>query len=220
MIRVLIVDDMALMRDGLQTILGLEEDFQVVGTARSGEDALEQALLLEPDIVLMDIQMPGMGGIAAIRAMREKGVKAVVLILTTFSDIDYIVDGLSSGAAGFLMKDMPGDQLIQSIREAVHGNFMLPSVVARKLAERISALDSSHLPGINAIRKKAESALLSERERGVARLLLEGRTNREIAGLMFMSEGTVKNYVSSIYSKIGTNDRTLAIAALRDLLKN
>ncbi|WP_240762131.1 response regulator [Paenibacillus thalictri] len=214
----LIVDDLALMRDGLQTIIGLEQDLQVVGTARSGEEAIEQALLLEPDIVLMDIQMPGMGGIAAVRMMKDKGLKAAVLILTTFSDIDYIVDGLSSGAVGFLMKDMPGEQLVQSIRDAAAGHFMLPSAVAVKLANRIHALDSGHLPGINTIRKKAEAALLTNKEQTVARLLLEGRTNREIAGLLFMSEGTVKNYVSSIYGKIGTNDRTLAVVALRDLL--
>jgi DNA-binding NarL/FixJ family response regulator len=218
LIRVLIADDMALMRDGLQTILGLEEDIQVVAAVRSGEEALEAALLLKPDVILMDIQMPGMGGIASMRAIREKGLQTVILILTTFSDIDYIVDGLSGGAVGFLLKDMPSDQLIQSIRDAVNGQFMMPSAVAVKLASRISTLESGHVPGFHEVRKKAESALLSERELSIARMFLEGLTNREIAGRLFMSEGTVKNYVSTIYSKIGTNDRTLAVIALRDLL--
>ncbi|MFC0216435.1 response regulator [Paenibacillus chartarius] len=218
MIKILIVDDMTLMRDGLHTILALEDDIEVVGDAKSGEEAVELTLSLQPDIVLMDIQMPGIGGIGGLKQIKAKRPETIVLILTTFAEDDYILDALAAGAAGFLLKDMPGDKLIQSIHDAHSGHLMLPASVASKLAARLLSVSNGSPAGLDAVRKKAETANLSEKERRIAELLLEGKSNREIAGELFMSEGTVKNHVSSIYGKIGTNDRTIAIMTLRQLL--
>ncbi|WP_276356825.1 response regulator transcription factor [Cohnella caldifontis] len=217
MIRVLIADDIMLMREGLQTILSLEDDMEIAGVAKSAEEAVELTLRLEPDLVLMDIQMPGIGGIEGIRRIMELRPETKVLILTTFVDDEYIVDGLASGACGFLMKDLPGDKLIQSIRDAHNGHLMLPAAVGAKLAARL-AKQTAVPYGFEAVRRKAEGASLSEKERAIAELLIAGNSNREIAADQIMSEGTVRNYVSSIYGKIGTNDRTIAIMTLKLLL--
>ncbi|MDF2713516.1 MAG: two component transcriptional regulator, LuxR family [Paenibacillus sp.] len=218
MIDILIVDDHTLMRDGLQTILNLEEDMQVVGSAGNGEEALVIAERQRPHVVLMDIQMPKMNGISCAKHIKQMLPETVVLILTTFAEDEYIIEALAGGATGFLLKDMPGDKLIHSIRDAVAGQFMLPSVIAAKLASRLSAATAGGQIRLGAIIKKAEGIAFSEKEKTIALLMLEEKSNREISGLLFLSEGTVKNYVSAIYAKIGTNDRTIAVMTLRELL--
>lgn len=205
------------MRDGLLLILGLEEDIRVVGVAGTVEEALELAVRHVPDVVLMDSRMPGKGG-AGLRAIKKKRPQTAVLLLTTSDDEHDIVDALSGGAAGVLMKDISGERLIRSIRDAAAGQLLMPSSVAVKFASLVSALDAGKRQRVSAIRPSSQGALLSAREREVAKLLQQGRTNRDIAGRLFMSEGTVKNYVSSIYGKIGTNDRALAIVMLRDIV--
>ncbi|WP_312029572.1 response regulator transcription factor [Paenibacillus sedimenti] len=217
MISVLIADDQTLMRDGLQTILSLQEDMHVVGMAKDGSEALLLVETLSPQVVLMDIQMPGMNGIECTKRIRAEYPGTIVLILTTFADDDYIIDALAGGATGFLLKDIPGEKLAQSIRDAVSGHFLLPSVIAAKLAARLSSASTTVQVMKSSARAKAEGIKWSEKELEVTSLMLEGKTNREIAAALFMSEGTIKNYVSGIYAKIGTNDRTVAIMTLREL---
>jgi DNA-binding NarL/FixJ family response regulator len=218
-ITILIADDQTLMRDGLQTILNLEEDMKVLGTAENGLQACEAVALLRPDLVLMDIQMPVMNGIESTKQIKRDYPGTTVLILTTFAEDDYIIDGLMSGAAGFLLKDMPGDKLIQSIRDCMQGQLMMPAVIATKLAARLSQASGAGSADWSAQRLKSEGITFTQREKNIIQLMLEGKTNRLIAGSLFMSEGTVKNYVSMIYNKIGTNDRTKAILMLQELLR-
>ncbi len=219
MIRILIADDIMLMREGLRTILSLEDDMEVVGAAATAEDAVQLTQTLKPDLVLMDIQMPGIGGIEGIKRIMALRPETKVLILTTFADDAYIVEGLTYGAKGFLLKDLPGDKLIASIRDAHRGHLMLPPAVAAKLTARLSRQPAAPA-GYEIARRRANEATLSEKEREIAELMVAGRSNKEIAAAQYMSEGTVRNYVSSIYRKIGTNDRTIAVMTLRPLLRS
>ncbi|WP_123041435.1 response regulator transcription factor [Cohnella candidum] len=216
-IRIVIADDQILMRDALQTVINLEEDLQVVGVADNGEQALDLVRSLQPDLVLMDVQMPRMDGIEAVKIILSETPGTKVLMLTTFADDDYIVDSMSLGAAGFLLKDMPADKLIQSIRDAFAGQLILPGIVAGKLAAQLSMWGGTQKKPPQAGRLRREGISFTSKEKMVIQLLLEGRTNKEIAKKLYMSEGTVKNYVSIVYHKIGTNDRTKAIMLLKEL---
>ncbi|MCZ8523985.1 MULTISPECIES: response regulator transcription factor [Paenibacillus] len=213
---IVLADDQTLMRDGLHTILTLEDDLEVVGTAENGQQALELVEQLRPHLVLMDIQMPIMNGIESTKRIKKLYPDTIILILTTFAEDDYIVEGLANGASGFLLKDMPGDRLIQSIRDCVKGQLMMPAVIASKLAARLSSASAAATAEFDPKRLKSEGISFTEREKNIISLMMEGKNNRQIAGHLFMSEGTVKNYVSMIYNKIGTNDRTKAILALKE----
>lgn len=215
MLKIIIADDQTLMRDGLQTILQLEDDIEVVATAENGEEACKLVAIHNPDLVLMDIRMPVMNGIEAVKKLREESPHTKVLVLTTFDEDDYIVDALARGAVGFLLKDIPTDKLLQAVREAARGEIMLPASIAVKLAARLAA--PAVRPQQAAVRGKTADIKFTEREMSIISLMVEGRTNREIAQLLFMSEGTVKNYISAIYDKIGTNDRTQAVIWLKDM---
>lgn len=217
MFRIIIADDQTLMRDGLQTILQLEDDMEVVATAENGLEACELALLHQPDLVLMDIRMPVMNGIDAVRKLKSESPSTKVLVLTTFDEDEYIIEALASGAVGFLLKDIPSDKLLQAIRDAAKGEMMLPSAIAAKLAARLSAAPMGTKPAPARARGRSSDIKFTDREMSIISLMVEGRTNREIAQLLFMSEGTVKNYISTIYDKIGTNDRTQAVIWLKDM---
>lgn len=216
MLKLLIADDQTLMRDGLQTILQLEEDIQVVATAENGEEACRLVKIHDPDLVLMDIRMPVMNGIEAVKKLRVDSPHTKVLVLTTFDEDEYIIEALASGAVGFLLKDIPTEKLLQAIREAARGEIMLPSAIAVKLAARLSAPVPGRSPAPRP-RNRASELKFTNREMSIIALMVEGRNNREIAQLLFMSEGTVKNYISTIYDKIGTNDRTLAVIWLKEM---
>lgn len=216
-IRLLIADDQTLMRDGLKTIFDLEEDIDVVGTAENGEQALEMTERLKPDVVLMDIRMPVMDGVECTRLIKKRFPEVLVVVLTTFDDDEYIIQALNYGASGYLLKDMPGDRLIQAVRDAVSGNLMMPAQVAAKLACRLSDLSGS-LRGKVSWAGRAQK--LSTRELEIARLMIQGASNREIADILCLTEGTVKNYISSIYGKFGINDRLQVIDRLRGLLSD
>ncbi|MCD1258633.1 response regulator transcription factor [Paenibacillus athensensis] len=207
------------MRDGLQTILSLQEDIEVIGMAKDGAEALQLAEALRPALVLMDIEMPVMNGIECTRRLRATLPETLVLMLTTFADDDYIIEALAGGATGFLLKDIPGDKLAQAIRDAVNGQFLLPSMIAAKLASRLHTASVAMNSVLGSARLKARDLRLSEKEQEIATCLADGKTNREIAAQLFMSEGTIKNYVSSIYSKLGTNDRTVAMMTLKTWLE-
>ncbi|MCD9020492.1 response regulator transcription factor [Cohnella silvisoli] len=216
MLRVLIADDQTLMRDGLQTILQLEDDIEVIATAENGEEACKLVAIHQPDLVLMDIRMPVMNGIEAVKKLRVDSPQTKVLVLTTFDEDEYIIDALASGAVGFLLKDIPTEKLLQAVRDAARGEIMLPSSIAVKLAARLTAPAPGRHP-LPRARGKTSELKFTNREMSIVTLMVEGRNNREIAQLLFMSEGTVKNYISAIYDKIGTNDRTQAVIWLKDM---
>jgi len=197
-IRILIVEDQTLMRQGLKTILDLEQDLQVVGEAGDGESGMKMALNLRPDVILMDVQMPKMDGIEATLAICAVWPEARVIILTTFGRDEYVFQGVRAGAVGFLLKDTPADQLIDTIHKVSQGDvFIQPEIASRMLSAMIAP---QPLP----------FEAISEREHEVLVLLAQGYANREIADALVISEGTVKNHVSNILSKLQAENRTQA----------
>jgi DNA-binding NarL/FixJ family response regulator len=212
MIRLLLVDDQRLMRDGLRILLELESDFEVAGEAEDGAKALEAYQQLQPDVVLMDIRMPVMDGVEATRRLRETDLNAKVIILTTFDDNAYIFEGLRAGALGYLLKDVSGEELADAIRKVAAGGSMIEPSVARKVVAEFARL-APVTP------QAAEELIepLSEREIEILKLVSQGLTNKEIAAKLYLAEGTVKNYVTSILQKIGARDRTQAAIRGREL---
>jgi len=220
-IRVLIADDQTLMRDGLKTILELEENIEVVALAKDGVEALKLCAETKPQVILMDIRMPNMDGVQCTKLIKETFLNIVILILTTFDDEEYIVKALSNGASGYILKDIEGDGLIKAVKDAYKGEFILPSKIAIKLAGKIS---KDYIQDSGNTAKKNEPKLLSsfglsEKEIEIAKMLAQGFTNKQIASSIYISGGTVKNYVSNLYSKIGISDRTSAAIYIKDLLK-
>lgn len=195
-IRILIADDQTLMRDGLKTILDLEDDMEVVGTAETGQEAYELTGALKPDVVLMDIRMPVMDGVESTRLIKRDYPDTIVVILTTFDDEEYVIQALCFGANGYLLKDMQGDKLIQSIRDAASGNMMLPARIAAKLAARLAAM-SSQSHGLQFSGKND----FSERELDIIRLMIKGFSNKQIASALCVTEGTAKNYKAPYTAK-------------------
>lgn len=218
MIRVLIADDHALIRDGLETIINLQNDMEVVGLAEHGQQAYDAVGLLKPDVVLMDIQMPIMNGIECTELIKQDYPETNVIILTTFPEDEYIIDGLVKGANGFLVKSMSANKIVEAIRDAIKGQLMLPVEVAAKLSARLTYLSSVSADALNTDRMQSQAIDFTEREKQIILLMIEGKTNREISSILFMSEGTVKNYITVIYQKIGMNDRTKAVLLLKDML--
>lgn len=212
MIRLLLVDDQRLMRDGLRILLELESDFEVIGEAEDGAQALESYQQFSPDVVLMDIRMPVMDGVEATRRLRESDPNSKVIILTTFDDNEYIFEGLRAGALGYLLKDVSGDELADAIRKVAAGGSMIEPSVARKVIAEFARLAP---PTPEAVEDLIEP--LSEREIEILKLVSQGLTNKEIAAKLYLAEGTVKNYVTSILQKIGARDRTQAAIRAREL---
>jgi DNA-binding NarL/FixJ family response regulator len=197
-IRILLVEDQTLMRQGLKTILDLEPGMQVIAEAEEGESGIHKALELRPDIVLMDVQMPGMDGVEATRAICAAWPEARVIILTTFDRDDYVYQGIRAGALGFMLKDTPAPRLIETIRTVHAGEpFIQPEIASRALRELVRPEETPLEP-------------LTEREREVLVLLAQGMSNREIAERLVLTEGTVKNHVSSILGKLQAENRTQA----------
>jgi len=219
MIRVVIADDQQLMRDGLKTILSLKDGIEVVGTAADGEEALVVSQQAKPDLVLMDIRMPGVDGVMGTRLIREHLPETKVLILTTFNDSELIFDALDEGASGYLLKDMPADTIVQAIMTVHAGGVVLPpdltaQVVAelKRTREQVSIQPEKKM--INNSPEIPEE--LTDREYEVLKQLGYGLSNKEIADQLFITEGTVKNHVSNIITKLGLRDRTqAAIYAVR-----
>lgn len=214
-IRVLIVDDQTLVREGFRKLLEMEQDFEVVGTAHDGEAALSTLAQLyaeqrPPDVLLMDIRMPRMDGIAATRVIKERWPAAHIVILTTFDDVELIHSGLQAGALGYLLKDVTSEQLAATIRIAAQGQVLLQPEIAHKF---FSSLPTSHSPTPSA----SGPEQLTDREREILILLTRGSSNRQIAEQLFLAEGTVKNHLSSIFSKLGVRDRMQAALKAREL---
>jgi len=211
-IRLLLVDDQRLMRDGLRTLLELEPDLKVIGEAGNGAAALKIYPELTPDVVLMDIRMPVMDGVEATRRLRKEHPESKIIILTTFDDNEYIFEGLRAGALGYLLKDVSGPELADAIRTVSAGGSMIEPSVARKVVAEFARLAA---PTSTATDKLIDP--LSEREIDILKLISAGLTNKEIAAKLYLAEGTVKNYVTSILQKIGARDRTQAAIRAREL---
>lgn len=202
-INVLLVDDHAVLRDGLSNIISLEEDMQVVGQANSGTEALQMIDELEPHVVLMDINMPGMSGVEAIRRIRAKNQQIAVLVLTMYDRDEYLYESIRAGATGYLLKDAPSADVIEAIRSASRGESTLHPVMARKLLDNLSGEKKSDRGG------KDDS--LTPRELDVLQLMVKGLSNKEIAEQLFISDKTVKIHVSNILKKLGVKSRSQAI---------
>ena len=204
-ISVLIVDDQRLMREGLRVLLELEPDMEIVGEAENGAKALSAYETLRPDVVLMDVRMPVLDGVAATRCLCARWPAAKVIILTTFDDDAYIFDGLRAGALGYLLKDVSGAVLASAIRTVAGGGALIEPSVARKVEDEFARIaPPSCPPGISLPEP------LSEREQEILRLIAQGLSNREISQRLYLAEGTVKNYVTTILQKVGARDRTQA----------
>lgn len=211
-IRLLLVDDQKLMREGLRTLLELEPDLKVVGQAEDGEAALGAYAAHQPDVVLMDIRMPGMDGVEATWRLRERWPQARVIILTTFDDDEYVFEGLRAGALGYLLKDVSGQELAEAVRTVAAGGALIEPSVARKVVAEFARLaPPARAPETGLVEP------LSEREREVLRLLAMGLSNREIAVRLSLAPGTVKNYVTNILQKLGVRDRTQAAVRAHEL---
>lgn len=231
MIRLLVVDDQELVRQGLSGLLTTQPDLQVVGEAATGKQAIEQVETLHPDMVLMDIRMPEMDGVVATREICQRFPDTKILVLTTFDDHDYVSQALQFGAKGYLLKDTPVDDIAIAIRSVHKGyTYLGPGLYEKMLSEQIALSERS--PSNKALSDQsssvssslspapfpAELAALSPRERQVLRLLAKGENNREIAKSLYITEKTVKNYVSQILNHLGLRDRTQAAIFVNSVL--
>ena len=210
-IRILLVDDQNMFRAGMRLLLSSQPDFEIVGEAVDGEDAIAKVNALKPQVVLMDLRMPVLDGAAATRRLKATHPQVRVLVLTTFDEDAAIFDGLRAGAIGYLLKDAPTDKLYEAIRAAARGeSFLQPSVAARVVAEFARLSEQS--PAAAGLAEP-----LSPREIEILRLLANGATNREIANQLVLAEGTVKNHVTNILTKLDVSDRTRAAIKAREL---
>ena len=207
-IRVLLVDDQRLMREGLRTLLELHRDLCVVGEAGDGHEAEELTAQLQPGVVLMDLRMPRMDGVTATQRIKERWPNVQVLVLTTFDEDELVFRSIEAGASGYLLKDVGSDVLADAIRAVSRGEAPLQPSVARKILGRLRSTRPE--PRVVEDVQPLQADALSERELAVLRLLGQGTSNREIAQRLSLTEGTVKNYISSILSKTGLHDRTQA----------
>lgn len=210
-IRILIVDDQALFREGLRTLLSVQPDFEVVGEAANGEEALRMAVQHQPGVVLMDLRMPVMDGVTATQRMRDALPNCRVIVLTTFDDEDLVFDGLRAGAVGYLLKDVSSDKLFEAIRAADRGEyFLLPSITSKVMAE------FSRLSRMAPVNVQPLEEPLSPRELEILRMVATGASNREIAGSLVIAEGTVKNHLTNILGKLSAKDRMQAVLKARE----
>jgi DNA-binding NarL/FixJ family response regulator len=211
-VRVLIVDDQALFREGLRTILSTRPETEVAGEAADGEEAIARVATLEPDVVLMDLQMPVLDGIQATARIRDRWPSIPVLALTTFDDDRNLFGALRAGAAGYLLKDVSSDTLVAAITAAARGEAFLQSTVTGRVVAAFARMMESGGPAAEAL-----VIPLSSREREIVALLGTGASNKEIADRLCLAEGTVKNHVTNILTKLDVRDRTQAALRARQL---
>jgi len=206
--KIIVCDDQAIVRDGLELLLKLEKDIEVIGVAQDGAEAVELVTKHAPDMVLMDLKMPGMNGVEATRRICAEYPSVKVLVLTTFDDDEWVFDAIRAGVSGYLLKDTPREKVIEAIRGTLAGKTYVDPMVAGKLLDQVSSKQEQPSTLI--------SSKLTEREISVLRLIANGLSNAEIADRLHLSEGTVRNHVSSIFSKLDISDRTqAAIIAIR-----
>jgi DNA-binding NarL/FixJ family response regulator len=206
--KVLIADDQAIVRDGLELLLKLEPDIEVIGVAQDGAEAVELVAKKSPDLVLMDLKMPGLNGVEATRRICAQFPRTKILVLTTFDDDEWVFDAIRAGASGYLLKDTPREKVIEAIRGTVAGKSYVDPIVAGKLLDQVANQQERPSTLI--------TARLTGREVDVLRLIARGFLNSEIAENLHLSEGTIRNHVSAIFSKLDVSDRTqAAILAIR-----
>ena len=211
-VRVILVDDQAMFREGLSTLFSVQPDLKVVGEAANGQEAVELVARLRPDVVLMDLRMPVLDGAAATRRITNHHPECRVIVLTTFDDDEAVFEGLRAGAVGYLLKDASSEKLFEAVRAAARGeSFLSPSVAAKVVSE------FTRLSRRTAARSEVLVEPLTERELEVLRLTATGATNREIAETLMIAEGTVKNHLTSVYGKLEVSDRTQAALKAREM---
>lgn len=209
MIRVMLVDDQIILAEGIKSVLETSGDIQVCGMASDGAQALNMAQTAKPDVILMDIRMPGMNGVVATKKIKEVLPDVKIIILTTFDDSDYILSAINGGACGYLLKDIGSTALIDAIRNAYAGDTILPSKIAKKITDAALMVSDDR-----EVRLKRAFGL-SDREAGIAIMMADGFTNRQIASALKLSDGTARNYISSIYLKLEVENRAAAIAKIK-----
>jgi DNA-binding NarL/FixJ family response regulator len=204
-VRVVLVDDQALIRTGFKMILESEDDIEVVGEANDGEQAISMTRSVRPDVVLMDVQMPTMDGLEATgRIVREANVPSRIVILTTFERDDYIFEALRAGASGFLLKNAPSEELVHAVRVVAAGDALLAPSITRKVIEGFIRRPAQR-------DNEVELQRLTERETEILELLATGKSNSELAAYLFVGEGTIKTHVSNVLTKLGLRDRMQAV---------
>lgn len=214
MIKVLIADDQTILADGIKSVLSSCDEISVVGIAANGEEALRLTEALQPDVVLMDIRMPVMNGVIATREIRSRFHNVKVLVLTTFDDSEYILDAINNGASGYLLKDTSSAALIDSIKNAHAGDTILPAKIARRIA------DAARMVHTDREMQLKRTYSLSDRETEVAVMMCEGFTNKQIATALKLTDGTARNYISSIYDKTGSEGRADALKKMKEILSS
>jgi DNA-binding NarL/FixJ family response regulator len=224
-VRVLIVDDQQLMREGLVSLLKLQEGITIIGTAANGQEALEQAISQQPDVILMDVRMPVLDGVAATEQIHYQLPACKILMLTTFNDEAYVLEALQVGASGYLLKDLPARDLAQAVHAVHRGIYQLDPAVMQQVTARLGQArrEDSQIERASLVPARGASVPsslkhtdLTEREIEVLRLIAKGATNREIAEELIISEGTVKTHISNILSRLNLRDRTQAAIYARE----
>ena len=225
MAKILLVDDEALLLESLEIILTMSGEHEVLGKAENGVEALALLKKEVPDVMLLDLNMPGMGGIELIPKVKADYPDVKILVLTTFYDEKNIASAIAGGATGYLLKDSGKDAILSAVEQAVKGQSVLDRKVMEKLNAMLASGSSANAPSDSSFEKKTDEAGktdistfgITEREKEICRLICEGCTNAQIASILFISEGTVKNYVSNIYDKLDEHDRTKLVIKLRDM---
>lgn len=196
-IRLLVADDHPVVRDGLSSMFSSAPGFEVLGQAADGAEAIRMAQALAPDVILMDLRMPGMDGLTAISELARLGIVARVLVLTTYDNDSHVLPAIEAGATGYLLKDAPREELLRGVRAAAKGETVLSPAVAARLVNRV---------------RTPPPQLLSQRELEVLELVAAGNTNRDVAARLFITEATVKSHLLNVYAKLGVGDRAAAVA--------
>lgn len=211
MIKVLLVDDQQILAEGLRSVLETSNEIEVLDIASDGMRAVDLCAELKPDVVLMDIRMPNMNGVVATKRIKEIDENIKIVILTTFDDSDYILSAINNGASGYLLKDIGATALVDAVKNAYAGDTILPAKIAKKITEAATMISSDKEYKL----KKAFN--LSEREVEIALMLYDGFTNRQIASALKLSDGTARNYISTIYLKLGADGRASAMEIIKSL---
>lgn len=210
MIKVAIIDDQSLMREGLKTILSSYDDISIIALGKDGKEAVDIALKYSIDVMLLDIRMPILNGVDAVKEIKRHNNKIKIIMLTTFDDDEYILDAIGNGASGYLFKDIEYDKLAQNIKDVNNGQFIMPPKVAQVIVQKLKNQEKN--------KDELKQYNLTARELEIAELLKDGFTNKQIARAICISEGTVKNYISSIYNKVDINDRKELSLYLKEIL--
>lgn len=219
MIKVLIVDDQEIISQGLSMVLSMDSDIEVVSTAKDGREAIAHTKQYMPDVILMDIQMPLLNGVEAIKLIKKDYDKVKIIILTTFNDDKYIYDGVRSGASGYLLKDTPPKDILDAVKTVYRGGSIIQPSVTTKLLKKFSEMSFDKVETLSEQVQDENTSLLTKREKDIVKLVANGKNNNEISEILFISEGTVKNNLTRVLNKLNLRDRTqLAIFALKNKL--